>query len=175
MARTARQRVLLGRTQLCRGRTAVSLRSKTLERKSPQTLDSRPPCCPAVGPMPLCSLAACWRNRSPVSRRPGSAPRARIAPCRAQPARLPPLSSRSASRGPGTARAAVPEVSAGRVGASAGVRPQRCASPRGITDRDTRCSDSCRHSQPALSQRRVCCCTVPLGFDFSSVCHDFDS
>lgn len=27
----------------------------------------------------------------------------------------------------------------------------------------------------ALSQRRVCCCTVPLGFDFSSVCHDFDS
>lgn len=125
---------------------AVSLRSKTFERKSPQTLDSRPPCCPAVGPMPLCSLAACWRNRSPVSRRPGSAPRARIAPCRAQPARLPPLSSRSASRGPGTARAAVPEVSAGRVGASAGVRPQRCASPRGITDRDTRCSDSCRHS-----------------------------
>lgn len=27
----------------------------------------------------------------------------------------------------------------------------------------------------ALSQRRVCRCTVPLGFDFSSVFHDFDS
>lgn len=135
--------------RLCRWRTAEYFREKN-RTNSWFPLRAAPP--------PV-------RCRSVSSRRAGSAPRARIAPCRARPAgsAAPFPRSRGSPGRHGASRCARGECGAR---GSAGVRPQPSAFPRGIDDRDGRCGDPCCRSQPSLFQRRVCCCTFAVGFVF---------